>query len=101
MDTLLYLTQLASAVTGISAAVLLLIKPARDWLTGAGDLREGMRCSLRNDMLHTYYKHREDKTIRQYELENFIRSYKAYKRLKGNSFVDRIYKEVLTWEVLT
>ena len=27
--------------------------------------------------------------------------YKAYKALKGNSFIDKIYKEVMTWEVIT
>ena len=52
-------------------------------------------------MLHTYYRHHEEKTIRQYELEDFIYEYNAYKALKGNSFIDKIFKEVQTWEVLT
>lgn len=52
-------------------------------------------------MLHTYYKHRDDETIRQYELENFIMEYDAYKALKGNSFIDGIAAKVKTWEVVT
>lgn len=65
------------------------------------NLANGMRCQLRNDMLHIYYNNKEAKEIRQYELENFIYLYKAYKSLKGNSFIDKIYKEVMTWKVIT
>ena len=52
-------------------------------------------------MLHTYYTNKDSKRIRQYELENFVYLYKAYKSLKGNSFIDKIYKEVMSWEVIT
>lgn len=62
---------------------------------------EGQRCQLRSDMLRTYYKNKDDKKIRQYELENFILMYKAYKALKGNSFIDKIHDEVIEWEVET
>lgn len=65
------------------------------------NLANGMRCQLRSDMLHIYYANRESKQIRQYELENFVYLYKAYKSLKGNSFIDKIYKEVMKWEVIT
>ena len=65
------------------------------------NLVNGMRCQLRSDMLHTYYTNKESKRIRQYELENFVYLYKAYKSLKGNSFIDKIYKEVMSWEVIT
>ena len=51
-------------------------------------------------MLQIYYRNKEAETLRQYELENFIMLYDAYKALKGNSFIDKIYKEVLTWEVI-
>lgn len=62
---------------------------------------QGIKCLLRSEMLRTYYGNKETGTIRQYELENFIKLYKAYKALKGNSFIDKIYKEVMTWEVIT
>ena len=52
-------------------------------------------------MLKIYYHNCEEKTIRQYEFENFIFLYEAYKALKGNSFIDKIYKEVKEWEVIT
>lgn len=65
------------------------------------NLIKGMRCQLRSDMLHIYYQYKDGRKIRQYELENFVFLYKAYKVLRGNSFIDKIYKEVMTWEVVT
>lgn len=65
------------------------------------NLVRGMKCQLRNDMLHIYYQYKDEKKIRQYELENFVFLYKAYKALRGNSFIDKIYKEVMAWEVIT
>ena len=62
---------------------------------------QGIKCLLRTEMLRTYYHNKDSETIRQYELENFIALYKAYKALKGNSFIDKIHKEVMTWEVET
>ena len=64
-------------------------------------ISKGTRCQLRSEMLRTYYHNRDAKEIRQYEYENFIYLYEAYKTLKGNSFIDRIYSEVKTWKILT
>lgn len=61
----------------------------------------GQKCLLRSDMLTIYYHNREKKTIRQYEYENFLMLYEAYKALHGNSFIDKIHKEVDEWEVVT
>ena len=101
MERLLMLAELAGAVTGIIACVCLVFRPLRDRLLGLEAVREGQKCLLRNAMLATYYRHHEEEKIRQYEYENFLLSYKAYKALKGNSFIDKIYKEVQGWEVLT
>lgn len=64
-------------------------------------ISRGTRCQLRSEMLRIYYHHHETKEIRQYEYENFVMLYEAYKALKGNSFIDRIYEEVKTWEITT
>lgn len=62
---------------------------------------EGQRCQLRADMLRIYYDNKDAKKIRQYEAEHFDKCYHAYKALKGNSFIDEIYKKAHTWEVIT
>ena len=60
----------------------------------------GQKCLLRSDMLAIYYNNRETQKIRQYEYENFVLLYEAYKALKGNSFIDKIYEEVHSWEIV-
>lgn len=64
-------------------------------------IANGTRCQLRSEMLRIYYHHHEIGEIRQYEYENFVYLYEAYKALKGNSFIDKIYKEVQSWEVVS
>ena len=62
---------------------------------------QGIKCLLRSEMLRTYYHNKDKGEIRQFELENFIALYKAYKALKGNSFIDKINKEVMSWKVVS
>lgn len=64
-------------------------------------IRKGQLCQLRSEMLRIYYHNREGEEIRQYEYENFVLLYEAYKTLKGNSFIDKIHKEVESWEIIT
>lgn len=64
-------------------------------------ISNGTKCQLRSEMLRIYYHNRTKETIRQYEYENFVMLYEAYKALKGNSFIDKIYSEVREWEVVT
>ena len=101
MKMLETIAQICSCLTVSSAALLLFVKPLREAVSGTKHLREGQKCLLRTNMLHTYYRNREKATIRQYEYENFVYEYKAYKALRGNSFIDRIYDEVKTWEILS
>ena len=94
MTPLTFIVTLIGEITvlmGIIIPVIIAIKK----------ISNGMKCQLRSEMLRTYYHHRESKRIRQYEYENFVSLYEAYKALKGNSFIDKIYNEVKTWEVVS
>lgn len=64
-------------------------------------IADGQKCTLRSDMLRIYYHNKDSEKIRQYEYENFVFLYDAYKALGGNSFIDKIYDEVKTWEITT
>lgn len=64
-------------------------------------IQNGTRCQLRSEMLRIYYHNHESGKIRQYEFENFVMLYEAYKALKGNSFVDKIYREVQEFEIVS
>lgn len=87
----------AAYFTGIAAAIVILWRVYR-W---SRNITEGLRCLLRSDMLHTYYKRYDTKEIRQYEAEEFKKSYAGYKALDGNSFIDDIAREVSQWKVTT
>ena len=64
-------------------------------------ISDGSKCQLRSAMLNTYYHNKDKGEIRQYEYENFVATYEAYKALGGNSFIDKIYAEVKKFEVIT
>ena len=89
---------LTTAVTLITEIGVLLgvIIPVIIWVV---KIANGQKCQLRNEMLRIYYRNVELGKIRQYEYENFVFLYEAYKALKGNSFIDKIYKEVQSWEI--
>lgn len=63
-------------------------------------VRDGQRCLLRSDMLRIYYHSHETGKIRQYEYENFVALYDAYKALGGNSFIEKIYSEIKDLDVV-
>lgn len=90
-----------SNISAIIAALVILIKPLREWFFGLGTIKEGVKCLLRRDMLSAYYRHQSDQKIRQHEYENFVFEYAAYKALKGNSFIDKIHDEIKEWEVVS
>lgn len=101
MDTLQQFIQLVSTIAGLIATLIIIVKPLRDKFLGIGEIKDGQKCLLRSEMLGIYYKHRDTCVIRQYEYENFLYLYSAYKALKGNSFVDKIKKEIDTWEIVS
>lgn len=90
-----------STITVIATAIVLFVKPLREKALGTKDIKEGQKCLLRAEMLGVYYKNRQENKIRQYEYENFILCYNAYKKLGGNSFIDHIKTEVDSWEVVS
>ena len=87
----------AGAVSAVSGAAAVIWKVLRL----AGVIGEGLRCQLRTDMLRTYYRHKDEKCIRQYEMENFQHNFAAYTALGGNSFVGQIHEEVTRWEIVS
>lgn len=91
------LTALVALITEIGV-LLGVIVPV---ILSMAKIANGTKCQLRSEMLRIYYHHMETKIIRQYEYENFVMLYEAYKALKGNSFIDKIYEEVHTWKIIS
>lgn len=63
-------------------------------------LIEATKCTLRNDILAIYDKCKENHKITKYQLQAILYSYKIYKRLKGNSFVDEIVEIIKHYEII-
>lgn len=99
MELLIKISAFTGAFMSIVAFVSLFYKPAREKLLDTKQIKEGQKCLLRSEMLRIYYTHNHDDKIRQFEFENFMMLYNAYKSLGGNSFVDKVKDEVKTWEV--
>lgn len=93
------MTQLSTITTLITEIGLIIgtIIPVVIWIK---KISNGQQSLLRSEMLQIYYKNQECGTIHQYEYENFVYLYEAYKALKGNSFIDKIYAEVKTWHIV-
>jgi len=90
-----------SAAATLIAEVGILLGVIIPVIVSVRRISNGTRCQLRSEMLRIYYHSRETGKIRQYEYENFVMLYEAYKALKGNSFIDKIYKEIQELEIVT
>lgn len=90
-----------TAIVALLGEVGVLIGALTPVVVAVRKISDGTKCQLRSEMLRIYYHNRESGKIRQYEYENFVYLYDAYKALKGNSFIDKIYKEVQCWEIIT
>lgn len=92
-----YLTTITTLVAEIGVLLGVIIPV----VNSVHKISDGQRCQLRSEMLRIYYHAQKSGEIRQYEYENFVMLYEAYKALKGNSFIDKIYKEVQEFEIVT
>ena len=100
MEELQYIASHAGDICQIATCAALIIKPVREWLMGTEAIREGQRCLLRAEIVRLYYRHKDDKKLREYEYRLLEQCYEAYKVLRGNSFIDHIYAEMQEWEII-
>ena len=90
-------TTLATLITEIGVLLGVIIPV----IISIKKISNGTKCQLRSEMLRIYYRHKDEEKLRQYEYENFVMLYEAYKALGGNSFIDKIYEEVHSWEIIS
>lgn len=88
--------EIAKNLSQLAAAAGILLAGWRVFV----QIRRGQMCLLRTEITRTYYRHAEDKKLRQYEFENIAQCFEAYRAMGGNSFVEHIYKEMQEWEVV-
>lgn len=60
---------------------------------------DGIRCTLRNDILDIYDRCKEKQEISRYQLQSIEYSFDVYKKLRGNTFVKDIVEKVKAFKV--
>ena len=107
LETLQILNLIITLPMSIFALLMALVKPFRQWIlrieTGKRreeDQKETDRCLLRDRITSIYFKHCSEREIKEYEYENVEHLYKQYKKLEGNSFIDKIWTEMQEWRVI-
>ncbi len=90
-----------AAIATLVGEIAVLVGVITPVIISISKISNGTKCQLRSEMLRIYYHNKEKRNIRQYEYENFVFLYEAYKALKGNSFIDKIYIEVKKWEIIS
>lgn len=93
MDYINELAKLIGSMTAIIGALVAVYKLYGEWKKA----KNGQLCLLRNELLKIYYKYKETEELPQYEAQNFIMMYEAYKARGGNSFIDEVHDHVIKW----
>ena len=100
MKIFLTITQIAGCITAIMTAIAIFVKPIRQCIFNSKKANDGEKCLLRCEILNIYYKGLEKREIHQYEAENLVKLYEAYKALGGNSFIEEVYSDIKEWKVI-
>jgi hypothetical protein len=111
LETLDTIFKVAQGVTVVITLLMICVKPFRTWILNLQDRKradekqdenrdEALRCSLRNIITQFYYSRRHECELHQYEYENIEKAYNAYKKMGGNSFVDRLWEEIQEWTIV-
>lgn len=80
-------------ITFFIGEILVLIK----YITS---INNGIKCTLRNDIVEIYELCKDTKEITYYQYQTVCLSYEEYKKLKGNSFIDGLMEKIKTFTVI-
>ena len=71
-----------------------LVAKVKDYKKRDTNQEEALKCLLRSNITSKYYVYNELKEIPLYEKENIDYMFEQYKLMGGNSYVERIVKEI-------
>ncbi len=99
IETIKSAAAVASSLTAIATFVAVFVKPVREKLFGLKARRLGDQSTLRHLITEMYYSNKDRKKLHSYEYQDLGYMYTAYKALGGNSYIEKLYTEMKTWEV--
>lgn len=95
-----YMAPVMEAITEIKTINLQQAKKL-DEISQVSDLLVNSQMDLmRYNMNNLYYKYRPYKKILDCDKKAFIKFYNDYHSMGGNTWIDELYKEVITWEII-
>ena len=65
------------------------------------NLLYGIRDTLRYQIMAIYQKYKKTQQIPLYEYEKLEDTYKDYKKLDGNHYIDKYYERMQRWEIIS
>lgn len=92
-----YLTEIKGAVVAEVKSQLNAIDSMESDLTV---LAESARDVLREKIMAIYHKNKKTRKMEEHEKEALVQYYKDYKAINGNSYIDKYYGRMSTWEVI-
>ena len=63
-------------------------------------LKISARDVLREKIMAIYHKNKYERSLTQYEKEALEQYYKDYKKLNGNSYIDKYYNRMKLWTII-
>lgn len=111
MGTAQIISLILSIITSLITIGVFFSKPFRSFFTNQKkekaekeareqDQAETDRCLIRDRLSSIYFKHYRECELKEYEFKNAEQLYKQYKKLGGNSFVDKMWKEIQEWQIV-
>ena len=55
---------------------------------------------LREKIMAVYHRNKHERTMMEHEREALDQYYKDYKKLKGNSYIDKYYGRMKSWQII-
>lgn len=91
---------ISSVTSCVVVAIPIAVQHRKERKNQITELKDGLMCSLRNDILQVYLKNKRYKRFTILEKQAVNYSHKVYKAYGGNSFVDDIVNEMNEWETI-
>lgn len=98
MSEVVIVAFISSFASCLSVALPLVFQTKKERKNQFKEIKDGLICSLRNDILQIYLKNKDQQEFTLLEKQTINYSYRIYKSYGGNSFIKDIVDEMNAWK---
>ena len=98
MSEVVIVAFISSFTSCLSVALPLVFQTRKERKNQFKEIKDGLICSLRNDILQIYLKNKDQQEFTLLEKQTINYSYRIYKSYGGNSFIQDIVDEMNAWK---